>query len=43
VVRIGASWERIVTVPPLIAIEILSLETTLRRAEEKARHYLEVA
>ncbi len=33
-------WEKIVTTLPLIAIEILSPEDTLRRAEEKAREYL---
>lgn len=39
VVPIGL-WEKIVTTPPLIAIEILSPEDTLRRAEEKAHEYL---
>lgn len=32
--------EKIVTTPPLIAIEILSPEDTIRRAEEKAQEYL---
>lgn len=41
VVRIGAPWEKILTHPPLIAIEILSPEDTLRRAEEKASEYLQ--
>jgi Uma2 family endonuclease len=40
VVPIGAPWERILTHPPLIAIEILSPEDTLRRADEKANEYL---
>ncbi|MFZ0304322.1 MAG: Uma2 family endonuclease [Terracidiphilus sp.] len=33
-------WEKVVTSPPHIVIEILSPEDTLRRAEEKAREYL---
>jgi Uma2 family endonuclease len=41
VMPIGAPWQKVVTVPPLIAIEILSPEDTLRRAEEKAREFLE--
>jgi len=40
-VEISARWEKILTRPPLIAIEILSPEDTLRRAEVKAREYLQ--
>jgi Uma2 family endonuclease len=40
VVPLGAPWEKILTVPPLIAIEILSPEDSLRRAETKAAEYL---
>lgn len=40
VVPVGL-WEKILTTPPLIAIEILSPEDTLRRAEEKAHEYLQ--
>jgi Uma2 family endonuclease len=40
VVRLSAPWQKILTVPPLIGIEILSPEDTLRRAEEKAAEYL---
>jgi Uma2 family endonuclease len=32
-------WEKIVTTPPLIVIEILSPDDTFRHAEEKAREY----
>jgi Uma2 family endonuclease len=39
VVRTGESFERYVTQPPLIAIEILSPEDTLRRMQEKAAEY----
>jgi Uma2 family endonuclease len=39
VVPLG-TWEKIVVTPPLIVIEILSPEDTLRRAEEKAQEYL---
>lgn len=41
VVPITAPWQKILTFPPLVAIEILSPEDTLRRAEEKAREYLQ--
>ena len=41
VLPIGGRWEKIVTRPPLIAIEVLSPEDTLRRAEAKAREYLQ--
>lgn len=40
VVPLGAPWEKILTFPPLVAIEILPPEDTPRRAEEKAREYL---
>lgn len=39
--RPGAPWENIITHPPLIAIEILSPEDTIRAAEKKAAEYLE--
>ncbi|MFP5276772.1 MAG: Uma2 family endonuclease [Acidobacteriota bacterium] len=39
VVPLG-QWEKIVTTPPLIVLEILSPEDTIRRAEEKAQEYL---
>jgi Uma2 family endonuclease len=41
VVPVGAPWQKILTDPPLVAIEILSPEDTLRRAEVKAREYLQ--
>ncbi|HUY94749.1 MAG TPA: Uma2 family endonuclease [Terracidiphilus sp.] len=41
VVPLKAPWQRILTVPPLIVIEVLSPEDTLRRAEDKVREYLE--
>jgi Uma2 family endonuclease len=40
VVRFGAPWEKILTHPPLVAIEILSPEDTIRRASLKAAEYL---
>jgi Uma2 family endonuclease len=40
VVRFGAPWEKILTHPPLIAIEIMSPEDTIRRASMKAAEYL---
>jgi len=39
VVQKGESFQRYVTQPPLIAIEILSPEDTLRRMQEKAAEY----
>jgi Uma2 family endonuclease len=39
VVRSGEKFERYVTRPPLIAIEILSPEDTLRAMQEKAAEY----
>jgi Uma2 family endonuclease len=39
VVRVGESFERYVTRPPLIAIEILSPEDSLRAMQEKAAQY----
>jgi len=39
VVRAGESFDRYLTQPPLIAIEILSPEDSLRRMEEKAGEY----
>jgi Uma2 family endonuclease len=41
VVPVTAPWQKILTFPPLIVIEILSPEDTLRRAEEKAHEYLQ--
>lgn len=41
VLRSDAPWEKIVTHPPLIAIEILSPEDTIRSAEKKAAEYLQ--
>jgi len=38
VLRVG-QWEKIVSTPPLIVIEILSPDDTLRHAEAKAREY----
>jgi len=40
VLRMGAPVENIVTHPPLIAIEIMSPEDTIRRAAKKAVQYL---
>ena len=40
VLRVGSAPDDILTEPPLIAIEILSPEDTLRRAEKKAAEYL---
>jgi Uma2 family endonuclease len=39
VVRAGEKFERYVTQPPLIAIEILSPEDTMRAMQEKAAEY----
>jgi Uma2 family endonuclease len=39
-VRFGAPWEKILTHPPLITIEIMSPEDTIRRATAKAAEYL---
>jgi Uma2 family endonuclease len=41
VIRMGTPRERIITKPPLIAIEIMSPEDTMKRAEKKAAEYLE--
>jgi len=41
-VQVSAPWEKILHHPPLIAIEILSPEDTLRNAEKKAFEYLGV-
>lgn len=41
VVSVKAPWEKILRHPPLIAIEILSPEDTLRNAEKKANEYLQ--
>lgn len=41
VVPVGGPWEKILTIPPLISIEILSPEDTIRRAEEKAAVYVQ--
>jgi Uma2 family endonuclease len=41
VLRVGSPRERILTHPPLIAIEILSPEDTIRRATAKAVEYLD--
>ena len=41
VLKLGAPAEDILTRPPLIAIEILSPEDTIRRAAKKAAEYLE--
>jgi len=41
VLRLGAAAEDILTRPPLIAIEIMSPEDTMRRAVKKAAEYLE--
>jgi Uma2 family endonuclease len=38
-VAVSAPWQKILTVPPLIVIEILSPEDTLRKAEKKAGEY----
>jgi Uma2 family endonuclease len=39
--RVGSPREKILTRPPLIAIEIMSPEDTIRRASAKAVEYLE--
>jgi Uma2 family endonuclease len=39
VVRTGESFERYLTHPPLIAVEILSPEDSLRKMQEKAAQY----
>jgi Uma2 family endonuclease len=41
VLRLGSPTEDILTLPPLIAIEILSPEDTIRRAAKKAADYLQ--
>jgi len=41
VLRLGSPREKILTRPPLIAIEIMSPEDTIRRASTKAVEYLE--
>ncbi|HEY1903405.1 MAG TPA: Uma2 family endonuclease [Terracidiphilus sp.] len=41
VLRLGAPTEDILTRPPLIAIEIMSPEDTMRRAANKAAEYLQ--
>jgi len=41
VMKRGAPWESILTRPPLVAIEILSPEDTIRRASAKAGEYLQ--
>lgn len=41
VLRPGAPWEKFITRPPKIAIEILSPEDTIRGAEKKTGEYLE--
>jgi Uma2 family endonuclease len=41
VLRLGAPWEKILMRPPLIAIEIMSPEDTIRRASAKAAEYLD--
>jgi Uma2 family endonuclease len=41
VLRLGSPREKILTRPPLIAIEIMSPEDTIRRASAKAIEYLE--
>lgn len=41
VLRVGSPREKILTHPPLIAIEILSPEDTIRRATSKAGEYRE--
>jgi Uma2 family endonuclease len=41
VLRLGAPAEDILTQPPLIAIEIMSPEDTMRRATNKAAEYLQ--
>ena len=41
VLRLGTPRERILTRPPLIAIEIMSPEDTIRRATAKSIEYLE--
>jgi len=41
VLRVGSPREKILTRPPLIAIEIMSPEDTIRRASAKAVEYLD--
>ena len=41
VLRLGSPREKILTRPPLIAVEIMSPEDTVRRASAKAIEYLE--
>jgi Uma2 family endonuclease len=41
VLRLGTPREKILTRPPLVAIEIMSPEDTIRRASAKAVEYLE--
>jgi Uma2 family endonuclease len=41
VLRVGAAVEDILTRPPLVAIEILSPEDSIRRATKKAAEYLQ--
>jgi len=41
ILRVGAPTEDILTHPPLIAIEIMSPEDTLRRAAKKAAEYVQ--
>jgi len=41
VLRLGSPREKILTHPPLVAIEIMSPEDTIRRASAKAVEYLE--
>jgi Uma2 family endonuclease len=41
VLRLGSPREKILTRPPLVAIEIMSPEDTIRRASAKAAKYLE--
>ena len=41
VLRVGSPREKILTHPPLIAIEIMSPEDTIRRASAKSVEYLE--
>ncbi|MGA2537258.1 MAG: Uma2 family endonuclease [Terracidiphilus sp.] len=40
ILRAGSRWERILTHPPLLVIEIQSPEDSLRRVTEKAAEYL---
>jgi len=41
VLRVGSKRERILTHPPLIAIELMSPKDTLRNAEKKSYEYLD--